>query len=305
MSASEPYAISADLKFQTVLTDKGVVEGTLKVADRRIEIHMRGPVYPNLGRDAKTLRGLAASLAQFGATAVVFLNETPIVELGATHLRWWQHFLPHTRHVTLLSKRTALRLMIGSGSSSPGVRVRDLLPPTTLLPLAPTFAPHRRPVTTTHDPRRGGNPRLVTIAAEPLGEHQGENTFRLTREVTLIGSGEQCDIRLAGLEEIHAAVIHDDRDELVVEDRSLSRSTLVNGAVPTENIVLRTGARITLGGSMLVFQRAEYADHGRPYGGRIGGELGHQTRQPDLRGKPKGSRADRHLVFPLKIRTSP
>ncbi len=28
------------------------------------------------------------------------------------------------------------------------------------------------------------------------------------------------------------------------------------------------------------FFREEYADHGRPYGGRIGGELGHQRTQP-------------------------
>ena len=33
----------------------------------------------------------------------------------------------------------------------------------------------------------------------------------------------------------------------------------------------------------LTFVREEYADHGRPYGGRIGGELGHQRRQPSRR----------------------
>jgi hypothetical protein len=31
---------------------------------------------------------------------------------------------------------------------------------------------------------------------------------------------------------------------------------------------------------VLTFVREEYADHGRPYGGRIGGELGRQRRQP-------------------------
>ena len=30
----------------------------------------------------------------------------------------------------------------------------------------------------------------------------------------------------------------------------------------------------------MTFYREEYADHGRPYGGRIGGELGHQRPQP-------------------------
>ena len=33
------------------------------------------------------------------------------------------------------------------------------------------------------------------------------------------------------------------------------------------------------------FYREEYADHGRPYGGRVGGEIGHQRPQP-----PRGAR---------------
>jgi hypothetical protein len=50
--------------------------------------------------------------------------------------------------------------------------------------------------------------------------------------------------------------------------------------VPVERKVLRTGNRVQLGGWTLVYWRAEYADHGRPFGGRIGGELGHQQPQP-------------------------
>jgi hypothetical protein len=53
----------------------------------------------------------------------------------------------------------------------------------------------------------------------------------------------------------------------------------VNGRPVTEAL-LRTGARVDVGGHHLAFVREEYADHGRPFGGRIGGELGYQRPQP-------------------------
>ena len=43
--------------------------------------------------------------------------------------------------------------------------------------------------------------------------------------------------------------------------------------------LLRTGARVQVGEHVLVYQREEFADHGRPYGGRVGGELGRQAPQ--------------------------
>jgi hypothetical protein len=54
----------------------------------------------------------------------------------------------------------------------------------------------------------------------------------------------------------------------------------VHGAVVLREALLRTGARVDLGPNTLTYSREEYADHGRPYGGRIGGELGHQRPQP-------------------------
>ena len=53
----------------------------------------------------------------------------------------------------------------------------------------------------------------------------------------------------------------------------------MHGAVVDQQI-LRTGTRVELGGHRLVFFREEYADHGRPHGGRIGGEAGRQLPQP-------------------------
>jgi hypothetical protein len=74
-------------------------------------------------------------------------------------------------------------------------------------------------------------------------------------------------------------VVHDDADELVLEDRAAAGTTRVNG-LPVERRILRTGNRVELCPWTFSYWRAEYADHGRPYGGRIGGELGHQKPQP-------------------------
>jgi hypothetical protein len=47
----------------------------------------------------------------------------------------------------------------------------------------------------------------------------------------------------------------------------------------------------------MVYFRAEYADHGRPYGGRQGGEIDQQQWQPAARYQPdirEGSSGDNH-----------
>ena len=79
-------------------------------------------------------------------------------------------------------------------------------------------------MTTTHDPDRGGNPRLIL----PLGAYpragDRPTVFPLRDDVTTIGSGADCDIRLPGLEPLHAEIRHDDEDEFVlVADRQHRR----------------------------------------------------------------------------------
>jgi pSer/pThr/pTyr-binding forkhead associated (FHA) protein len=103
--------------------------------------------------------------------------------------------------------------------------------------------------------------------------------FRLRRGVTTIGSDPGSDIRLPGLAARHAEIRHDDRDEFVLVRLSRPGATRVNGA-PVDEALLRTGTGVQVGDWALSFFREEYADHGRPYGGRIGGELGHQRTQP-------------------------
>jgi hypothetical protein len=155
----------------------------------------------------------------------------------------------------------------------------ELLPPGTLHPLVPTL--RRRapaPVTTTHDPGHGGNPSLVLPARREHGAATGQVVFPL-RARTSLGSDPGCDVCLAGLPPVQAVVVHDEDDELVLVDQVGAGTTRVNGE-QVERKVLRTGHRIELGSWTFVYSRAEYADHGRPFGGRVGGELGHQKPQP-------------------------
>ena len=121
--------------------------------------------------------------------------------------------------------------------------------------------------------------------------------FRLRDDVTTIGSDATCGIRLAGLAPFEAEVRHDEADEFVVVRLGDPGATRVNGA-PVDTALLRTASRLEIGDWTMSFYREEYADHGRPYGGRVGGEAGHQRRQPprDLP-RPRAGEAER-LVGP-------
>ncbi|MGN6576819.1 MAG: FHA domain-containing protein, partial [Nocardioides sp.] len=164
---------------------------------------------------------------------------------------------------------------------------RSLAPPATLLPLAPTFLRRRRaPVTTTHDPRGGGDPRLVLAPRDDLWPGDPQPVYPLRGAVTTIGSDASCDIRLPGLAAVQAEIRHDADDEFVlVHVGGPGSPTRVHGEAVRQRI-LRTASRVDLGGWTLTYYREEYADHGRPYGGRVGGELGHQRPQPPRRRLP-------------------
>lgn len=131
--------------------------------------------------------------------------------------------------------------------------------------------------TTTHAEWGAGRPHLRIT---------GEDGERIMLDITVdevtIGSGAGCTLLLPGAAPLHATIIHDARDEYVLTmhgpgEMNASREEDGDGA--TE--VLRTGAHFTIGGWTLVFGREEFADHGRPYGGRQGGELSDQDSQPE------------------------
>ena len=109
--------------------------------------------------------------------------------------------------------------------------------------------------------------------------------FNLLPDVTVIGSAESADLVLAGLNAVHARIVHDDRDEYVLYvtgNESQTQPTLTE-ALPGAGRILRTGALVSLGPWRLAFFREEFADHGRPFGGRVGGEYAVQREQPERR----------------------
>lgn len=132
--------------------------------------------------------------------------------------------------------------------------------------------------TTTHAQWGAGNPRLRITRDDERTE------FALTEDVVRIGSADGNELRLADTDPVHATITHDDRDEYVLTlhgEGETNASLGVDATHADENSeTLRTGAHFTAGPWALVFARDEFADHGRPYGGRAGGEYSDQPLQP-------------------------
>jgi hypothetical protein len=284
--------VTADLRFSVETADGRTVDGSVRGDGRRLRLEVADPTAFASLADAPAVAGIAEALAMRGLVLDVMEGpgQRPLLSLGAVRAPWWQRRITGSSRISLggwralrAPSRVRLRELAGrvQGRESAG----GILPPGTPLPLAPTFARRVRVRPTgTNDPARGGQPRLVLVrdAYQP-GERQpiywlGEGSCR-------IGSGADCEIRLPRLRELHAEVIHDANDEFVVVAHA--PATYVHGA-PAIRAVLRTGARLQVGEWTLAFARAEYADHGRPFAGRVGGELGHQRPQP-VRAEPRWS----------------
>jgi hypothetical protein len=126
----------------------------------------------------------------------------------------------------------------------------------------------------TFDPAGGGEPRLVFSAGGRL-DRTGSQLPRevpLRREGTVIGSAADAGLRLPGVAAEHGRVYRDDADEYVYSHTAATGISTVNGRRVTR-MALHTGDRLAVGPWVLVFARAEFADHGRPDYGRQGGEL--------------------------------
>lgn len=265
--------VDADVCFRLEVPDEDPVTGTLRGSGRRLTLTVSDPSAFAAPGDAAALRQVADELARRGLqVAVRDPGGSHLVTLGAVRAPWWQRAFTGTAHLRLGGWRGLLPVGRRAARPRPG-----LLPPGTPYPLAPTFL--RRPVRrarTTHDPFRGGGPRLVELPVPGLVRTDFPVHW-LQQRVTTIGSDPACDIVLPGLAPVHAEVEHDDRDEFVLHARG--GAVRVHG-VPVARGELRTSARVELGARLLAFSREEYADHGRPHGGRIGGELGRQRPQP-------------------------
>lgn len=156
------------------------------------------------------------------------------------------------------------------------------VPPSTPFPLVPTVARRvRRRVTTTHYLPGSGRPRLIFAVGSGDWNFSRPREFDLLPGCTVIGSGPDADLRLEGLEARHAEVRHNDDDEYVLYSYAATGGGRPNLPHSTENArILRTGSRIEIGPWRLAYYREEFADHGRPFGGRQGGEYEFQKQQP-------------------------
>lgn len=137
-------------------------------------------------------------------------------------------------------------------------------------------------VTTTHARYGEGHPVLVLAMDSQHWSGEPQPVFPL-HELTTIGSSPHADVRLDGLQPVHAEVRHDDRDEYVLVMLGSGEAPAATHHDPARvpgPQVLRTGSTFHVGRWALTFQRAEAADHGRPYGGREGGEGERQPLQP-------------------------
>lgn len=142
---------------------------------------------------------------------------------------------------------------------------------------------------TTHDVHGGGRPRLIfSLGGQAPGDAR-QREFDLIPGVTVIGSGDEADLRLPGLAPRHAEIRCDPEDEYVFVDLGSPQGSRVDGSPMsgTDGLPLHTGDRIELGDWTLSYYREEFADHGRPFGGRGGGELEwHPVQQPP---RPRGT----------------
>jgi hypothetical protein len=122
-----------------------------------------------------------------------------------------------------------------------------------------------------------GHPRLVRAthghAATESPEAEGiEHSYPLNVDVTSLGSAPSCDIVLVGIEAEHGEIRREAaQDEFIYHHLHSQGDSRVNGIVVTD-ASLHHGDRLSVGDWTLIYQRDEFADHGRFDGGRQGGE---------------------------------
>lgn len=139
---------------------------------------------------------------------------------------------------------------------------------------------HGTAPSTTHAAWGAGDPHLIVSNVNT----DDRFNFALQLDLVTIGSGSDCVLVLPDTDSVHATVTHDDRDEYVltlVGAGEMNANPTALATYPDDHSeTLRTGAQFIIGPWRLVFSRAEFADHGRPGGGRQGGELSDQPAQP-------------------------
>lgn len=250
---------------------------------RRVNVFISDPERLPIIRRAQLheVDALARQLAAQGLTVRIEGPQGPMIEVGDVRRSMLARLVTGSSHMRLgsLSALNSVRHIQSTRSLPP-------IPPVArvLFPLAPTFqrGRPRRVITTTHYAWGAGHPRLIFTVDAEQWDGVAPKVFDLTSDRITIGSSSTCDLVLPDLESMHAEIRHEPGDEYVLYAKGA-----VGGGAYRERIgdeeqgrVLRTGALITMGRWRLAFFREEYADHGRPYGGRQGGEYAYQRPQP-------------------------
>jgi hypothetical protein len=232
-----------------------------------------------MGRDDLVhLAPLAEGLARRGIRLRVEGSKGTLVELGNVRSGPVGRMVAGSPHIRLGHLITLLSEMQRADRGS-GLRLPA--PPPTPFPLVPTVARRvARRVTTTHYIPGSGRPRLIFAVGSGDWNRSRPREFDLLPERTVIGSGPDADLRLEGLEARHAEIRHNADDEYVLYSFAPTGGGRPNLPHSSDDArILRTGSRIEIGPWRLAYYREEFADHGRPFGGRQGGEYEFQKQQ--------------------------
>lgn len=270
-------------------TAPGVLEGSITAAGTDVEIFASHPEMLIQGRSVKLadIRTLAQEIAGFGLSVTLKGPDGVIARIGDVDAPVMQRVVTGSPHIRLGSAAALAPLLRRRGSAATAIP----LPPRTLFPLVPTINRRiKRTATTTHYLPGSGRPRLIFVIGSKNWNGQMPREFNLLPNGTTIGSGVEADLQLAGLSPVHAEIRHTADDEYVlypIGELSGSSRLPESSGRKDGGQVLRTGTRIELGQWKMAYFREEFADHGRPHGGRVGGELSRQKPQRDTRpGRP-------------------
>ncbi|SDO30238.1 hypothetical protein SAMN04487848_0277 [Microbacterium sp. ru370.1] len=269
-------------------------EGTITASGTEVRIVVSDPSrLPGNGRRTLAeLSTVADALASRGISVKLEGPDGPILQLGDVKSGALQRVITGSKHIRLGSVAAVAPLLVRRN----GDRTLTFpVPPETPLPLVPTInRTVRRRITTTHYTPGSGRPRLIFAVGDSSWDGSRPREFDLLPTTTVIGSGEEADLRLPGLAPVHAEIRHEGDDEYVLYGFEAVGGGGARDQGPGRGgggRILRTGARIELGDWRLAYFRAEFADHGRPYGGRQGGEFARQRKQPPRGGSGPLSRA--------------
>lgn len=274
-------SVHSDLEFSIELPAVGKatprqISGTLSGQGSVLDLAL--DELPALDRRGagQALRTWAKRISAAGIQIAVRDPSGLLVTVGAVRPSFLALLLTGSRCVRLGRLGLVIRSLQRRGR--PTLSLDDLMPPSTPIPMMPTLRRQPRRVTTTHDPEGGGRPRLYFSGSlNRLPGGQPREFFLRVGQVTTIGSDPGCHLQLDGLDPQHAEVRRDEWDEYWMVSVGAT-PVRVNGST-VRKARMRTGTKVEMGRWTMSYFRSEHADHGRPHGGRIGGEAGHQIPQ--------------------------